>query len=210
MPRPENVSEFRGRDTKLARLAAGVVAFILLSGFTLPGCPWFKMMKYQQSRDGYSYDTDDYDAPGSKMATMRMPVAGTVPIDGGDLPVTLLDADGLVKNPHPQDPVSVARGQVLFVPFCAPCHGPAGHGDGPVGKLFPFVLSLTATQAVQRSDPYLYTMIRNGRGLMPSYGSRVTQAERWDIVNYVRSLQAASPPPPAPPAASAAPATPGR
>ncbi len=183
-------------------------AFILLSGFTLPGCPWFQMMKYQQSRDGYSYDTDNYDAPGPKTPVMRAPVPGTVPIDGGDLPVTLLDADELLKNPHSGDPASVARGRALFTPFCAPCHGPAGHGDGPVGKLFPFVLSLTATQAVQRSDPYIYTMIRNGRGLMPTYGARVTPAERWDIVNYVRSLQAAFPPPPAAPAASAAPVAP--
>jgi mono/diheme cytochrome c family protein len=206
----------------LARLVAAAAAFVLLSGFTMPGCPWFKMMNYQQSRDGYSYDTDNYDAPGPKVPTMRMPVPGTVPIDGGDLPVTLLDADQLLKNPHPGDPKSIARGRALFGTFCSPCHGSQGHGDGPVGKLFPFVLSLTAAQAVHRSDPYIYTMIRDGRGLMPTYGARVRPSERWDIVNYVRSLQAASPlaapapaasaapVPPATPKAPAAPATPGR
>jgi hypothetical protein len=31
-------------------------------------------------------------------------------------------------------------------------------------------------------------MIRNGRGLMPSY-NRIEEVERWDIVNYVRGLQ---------------------
>jgi hypothetical protein len=31
-------------------------------------------------------------------------------------------------------------------------------------------------------------MIRNGRGLMPSY-NRIEELERWDVVNYVRGLQ---------------------
>ena len=40
------------------------------------------------------------------------------------------------------------------------------------------------------SDPYLYAMIRVGRGLMPEYGSRITHFDRWHVVNYVRQLQA--------------------
>lgn len=32
----------------------------------------------------------------------------------------------------PAHPPSLARGRALFVRFCAPCHGPAGRGDGPV------------------------------------------------------------------------------
>jgi hypothetical protein len=31
-------------------------------------------------------------------------------------------------------------------------------------------------------------MIRNGRGLMPTY-NRIEEPDRWDIINYVRSLQ---------------------
>jgi prenyltransferase beta subunit len=32
-------------------------------------------------------------------------------------------------------------------------------------------------------------MIRVGRGLMPSYGARITHFDRWHVVNYVRQLQ---------------------
>ena len=39
-----------------------------------------------------------------------------------------------------------------------------------------------------RTDGYLYGMIRNGRGLMPNY-VRIEDADRWDVVNYVRALQ---------------------
>jgi mono/diheme cytochrome c family protein len=39
------------------------------------------------------------------------------------------------------------------------------------------------------SDPYIYAMIRVGRGVMPEYGSRITHFDRWHVVNYVRRLQ---------------------
>src|SRR5256885_5676311 len=31
-------------------------------------------------------------------------------------------------------------------------------------------------------------MIRNGRGLMPTY-NRIEELDRWDVVNYLRGLQ---------------------
>jgi mono/diheme cytochrome c family protein len=31
-----------------------------------------------------------------------------------------------------------------------------------------------------------------GRGLMPIYGDKVRGTDRWDVVNYVRTLQAAA------------------
>jgi hypothetical protein len=40
----------------------------------------------------------------------------------------------------------------------------------------------------QRTDGYIYGMIRNGRGLMPSY-NRIPEMDRWDVVNYIRALQ---------------------
>lgn len=32
-------------------------------------------------------------------------------------------------------PAPVARGAVLYAAYCAGCHGPAGHGDGPVAEV---------------------------------------------------------------------------
>ena len=178
---------------KLARAGVAALAFVFVAGLAGPGCPWFKMMKYQQARDGFSFDTDDYDAEGPKVQSMRSPVAGTVSIDGGDIPVTLMNADQFIRNPIPGAAGSAERGKELFGTFCAPCHGADGLTRGPVGAKFPFVRSLITAQARGYTDAYLYTMIRNGRGLMPRYGARVSVAERWDIVNYVRGLQAASP-----------------
>ena len=49
--------------------------------------------------------------------------------------------------------------------------------------------SLLTDQAKGRSDGYIWGMIRNGRGAMPTY-NRIEEMERWDVVNYVRGLQA--------------------
>ena len=38
------------------------------------------------------------------------------------------------------------------------------------------------------TDGYIFGIIRNGAGLMPTY-NRIEEPDRWDIVNYVRSLQ---------------------
>jgi hypothetical protein len=39
------------------------------------------------------------------------------------------------------------------------------------------------------SDGYIYGVIRNGRGAMPNY-ARIEHRNRWDVVNYLRALQA--------------------
>ena len=94
-----------------------------------------------------------------------------------------------------------ARGDSLYQTFCLVCHGGAGDGKGPVGPRVG-APSLLTESARGRSDGYLYSIVRYGRGVMPRYGDKVYRpADRWAIVNYVRSLQAAAPaPPPAAPA----------
>ena len=45
-----------------------------------------------------------------------------------------------------------------------------------------------AAPSMTHSDGYIFGIIRNGRGLMPSY-NRIEESERWDVVNYIRTLQ---------------------
>jgi mono/diheme cytochrome c family protein len=52
--------------------------------------------------------------------------------------------------------------------------------------------NLTLPATTGRSDGYIYAIIRAGRGLMPSYGPRMTHLERWATVSYVRQLQRAA------------------
>jgi hypothetical protein len=57
--------------------------------------------------------------------------------------------------------------------------------------------SLLTPRAIGYTDGYLYSIMRYGRGIMGKYGDKITeQDDRWQVVNYVRQLQAAAPPPP--------------
>jgi mono/diheme cytochrome c family protein len=125
------------------------------------------------------------------------PVEGTVPVTGVEPVVNLQTADRLV-NPRTRTSESINRGRFLYDTYCLVCHGEKGKGDGPisstVGGPFFGVRSVVSDDAGRRSDGFLYSVTVNaqamGRGLMPYYGDRIRGADRWDLVNYVRTLQA--------------------
>lgn len=99
--------------------------------------------------------------------------------------------DGLV-NPVPPTAESLARGEEVYERFCIVCHGPDGTGiTGYIFEVHPAMAahSLTAESALERSDGYIYGMIRVGRILMPAYGHQITHYDRWHVVNYVRQIQ---------------------
>ncbi len=144
---------------------------------------WFATMRHQRNIKPY--------------AKPLSPVEGTVPVTGGELAVDLKNADRLV-NLRARTSESINRGQFLYATYCQVCHGDQGRGDGPISALAggPFigVRSLVTDTVGRRSDGYLYGVIVDaqamGRGLMPRYGDKVRGTERWDLVNYVRTLQA--------------------
>lgn len=141
--------------------------------------PWFETMYRQAS-------VETYEQP------MMLPPEGAVPL-GAERHTPLLDSDTLV-NPLADrtDEATLKRGQVLYQQYCLVCHGQSGAGDGPVvgENRLPALptLDLTSERAVGLTDGYLWGMIANGRGVMPSY-RRIPAADRWYIVNYVRQLQ---------------------
>ena len=111
-------------------------------------------------------------------------------------PFTQLDvlnnADVVVNlaNSVPVTEASIARGEELYLRFCAPCHGP--NGAGVTGYIIPAGFPpypLVSDRVRGFTDGYIYGMIRMGRGLMPSYGHRISHFDRWNVVNYLRVLQ---------------------
>jgi mono/diheme cytochrome c family protein len=134
---------------------------------------------------------------------MRPPIPNTVAWRSGspDTPRESGRADGewVTTIPLEVSMELLERGQDRFNVFCAPCHGYAGYGDGPVsvradrlqeGTWVP-PTSLHDPVVRDRSDGYLYNVIVNGVRNMPAYGSQTEVEERWAIVAYVRALQLA-------------------
>ena len=126
-----------------------------------------------------------------KVVPGEMPMtqpAGTVPRTGGEL-VVAREAYQARANPVARTPASLARGKQLFEIFCTPCHGAGGKGDGPVTPRFIPPPDLTGPQIQQqRTDGQMSYYIGYGGALMPAYGEALSVQERWDIVNYVRTL----------------------
>jgi mono/diheme cytochrome c family protein len=90
---------------------------------------------------------------------------------------------------------SIRRGRALFTAHCAPCHGPSGRGDGPAGAgLLQRPADLTASHTADNTPGDLYWRITHGLGLaMPAFGDRLSIRERWDLVNFVRTLATGRP-----------------
>jgi len=108
-----------------------------------------------------------------------------VPVQG-----PVLVAGQSASEPVPGDASSLQRGHVLFGINCAMCHGQDGTGTGPVGKFFsPRPANLTGDGVRNLPDSELFLVITRGRGSMPSLAENLSPAERWDVVNYVRSLE---------------------
>src|SRR5439155_9544764 len=123
-------------------------------------------------------------------------------------------------NPIPGNAASAERGQALFSQNCVACHGPAGRGDGPGATVLnPRPPDFTQPHTAAHSDGYLFNIISNGSpgSAMPSWRGQLSEAERWDLVNYIRSLNPltaaggsrATPTPQASPPAQPTPPTPG-
>ena len=112
----------------------------------------------------------------------------SVPL-GAEAPITDRDEATDLPNPVVADAVSLARGKALFLERCVCCHGPTGHGGGPVSKFFPPAPDLSYATVLARSDGFIYATIAIGGRAMPPQGEGLTPHDRWDLVNHVREVQ---------------------
>ncbi len=130
---------------------------------------------------------------------MRLPPAGTVPVNGIDRDpfATPEDADAWA-NPVPVTMDTLTYGQFLYNTHCATCHGMEGHGDGPVPTNTDYGAPPTLNSDGLRatSDGRIYHVIAYGQNAMGSYKNQLDELERWAVVNYVRALQRADRPEP--------------
>lgn len=106
---------------------------------------------------------------------------------------------GAPANPVAVSPESIQRGKEYYDTACALCHAPTGNGGGAFSGFLvqypPANLIREDANARQISDGAIFLIITNGvEGRMPGLIENLPTAEmRWDVVNYVRSLQQAAP-----------------
>lgn len=161
---------------RLFAVFAGVgflLGILLLFTYDVIKIDWISFMEIQPS---YKWNENPLPVP-----------PRSVPIDG---PVAIPNM-GAPTNPVPADEVSIARGQQLYAIHCAMCHGPQGLGNGTIAAfLANKPANLTADVVQAKSDGALFLTITNGvAGRMPALNENLTLRERWDIVNFLRTLK---------------------
>jgi mono/diheme cytochrome c family protein len=169
-------------------LGASVVLLITLALYDVIKIEWISFMEVQASYK-------PMEAP-LAVATSSIPIEGAAYIGGvGDIP-----------NPIPADNISIERGRLLYSVTCIQCHGPDHDGKGNVGvALVNPPADLTSSKVQGKSDGSIFLTITNGvigkttvNGVsvdqirMPALNENLTVRDRWDMVNFIRSLQAAA------------------
>ena len=93
-------------------------------------------------------------------------------------------------------PASAAQGmqaQDAPAPFrdtCSLCHGPHGAGDGSLAKTLPQKPANFTDPKLMKdvTDGELFWKMSKGRGVMPAWEDQFSETQRWELVNYLRTL----------------------
>jgi len=93
------------------------------------------------------------------------------------------------KNPVAASQDSISAGQKIYLKRCAACHGKTGNGDGPdAADLGIHPAKHSDPRLREESDGALFWKITTGKKPMPNYGRRLSETDRWNLVNYIRTL----------------------
>jgi cytochrome c oxidase cbb3-type subunit 2 len=107
-----------------------------------------------------------------------------------------------IASETPVTPESIQRGSEVYQSLkCFECHGEKGRGDGPSvsslrdskeNPIVPYDFTIGTRFKCGESDQDLYRIFMTGLDgtPMPSYVNWVTPAQAWDLVHYLRTLQA--------------------
>ena len=96
-----------------------------------------------------------------------------------------------ITNPINSSGESIGRGKMLFDRNCTTCHGLRGAGNGPAAHgiaTFPRQLWVWNNTG-SSTDGYLFWFITHGRNEMPPWGVILSENQRWDLINYIKTLE---------------------
>ena len=96
-----------------------------------------------------------------------------------------------MTNPVQATPESVAAGKRAYGRLCSRCHGPEGKGDGTAATGAQPPDLTDATWDFGGSDGEIFAAIHDGTSAdMDGYAARLSDAEIWNVVNYLKTIAA--------------------
>jgi len=113
------------------------------------------------------------------------------------------------KNPLTPSDAILKTARPVYDQKCSDCHGDAGKGDGSDAMMYdPPPANLTDAAHINKlTDGEIYYQITEGRKPMPSFKTKLTDEQRWQLVLLVRSFANGTAPPPVETAAPSTPKT---
>jgi len=77
---------------------------------------------------------------------------------------------------------NVFKGRDVYIRECMACHGAAGEGN------MPGLPNFKEDQTLHKNDNELMDIIRDGRGIMPSFNGLITDENIRDVTAYIRTF----------------------
>lgn len=135
--------------------------------------------------------------PRSSSSTISIPKAVQVSAyPYGDSEEDRLKAmEEIIDNPYDITDKGLATGKELYNLYCAICHGDKADGNGYLvrddGGVYPVQpANFLNEEFLAASNGRYYHSIMRGRNLMGPYIDKLNTEERWQVIHYIRSLQA--------------------
>lgn len=178
-----------------------------------PGAVYMPDMGYSVALETYAkpdsskFTDNPSEAGEGKIYYTAYPVSGTM-ARGDELPFpyemdkpgdsTNYVASKQVQNPLPAlTPVEMQEATRLYLVNCAVCHGPKLDGNGPLYKdgSGPFPAAprnfMGDPLMINMPEGQMFYSVTYGKNMMGSYASQITTKQRWMIIHYIKSQQAA-------------------
>lgn len=134
----------------------------------------------------------------TNLRSIAVPLNGYVPYHYADTEEERTRASNeIISNPFPITENGLARGKALYDIQCGICHGAKGDGlgylvsdDNPNVKYPAAPANFLQDTFYNSSNGRFYHAIMYGKNVMGAYADKLNFEERWQVIHYIRSLQA--------------------
>lgn len=116
-------------------------------------------------------------------------VAGSLSLHAQSKPWPVPSTYEHLRNPLPVNAAEIREGARLYKTNCSACHGNNGKGDGPAAaSLHPRPADHTSAAVQSETDGSLFYKLSEGRTPMPGFKSSLNPTQRWQLIEYIRTL----------------------
>ncbi|MFN7118477.1 MAG: c-type cytochrome [Saprospiraceae bacterium] len=136
---------------------------------------------------------------GANYRSIAVPINGYAPYHYQDTEEERVRASNeIINNPFPITEAGLARGKALYDINCGVCHGEKGNGLGylydtdtnPNAKYPAAPANFLQDTFYNSTNGRFYHAIMYGKNVMGGYADKLSFEERWQVIHYIRALQA--------------------